>query len=119
MSLPPEKLLGAAAMAQLGTVAPALEGTYAGGGASTIGILLLLVAQDVATLPERRARVEARSGELLASAGAAVPDGHDARLAALDALLAATADRDLERRILDLYVEMSEAAFVVPPPMPT
>ncbi len=119
MSLPPDKLLSTLAMAQLGLVAPALEGTYPGGSASTIGLAMLLIAQDVATADARRAQVEARAGELLAAAGLPVPEGHDARLGALDALLASTADRDLERRILDLYVEMSEAAFVVPPPLPT
>lgn len=119
MSLPPDKLLGVLGMAQLGVVAPALEGTYPGGSASTIGFLLLLIAQDVATADAWRARVETRAAELLAEAGAAVPAGHDARLAALDAVLAETTDAALERRILDLYVEMSEAAFIVPPPVPT
>jgi hypothetical protein len=119
MSLPTDQMLAGLAMAQLTMVAPPLEESYAGGSARTIGLALLLLAQDVATADARRARVEARAAELLAEAGVAVPDGHDARLAALDALLAATADRALERRILDLYVEMSEAAFVAPPPLPT
>gem|GEM_PF-1997383 len=119
MSLPPDRMLAALAMAQLGMVAPPLEESYAGGSAKTIGLALLLLAQDVAGAPARRARVEARASELLAEAGATVPVGHDARLDALDALLASTADRDLERRILDLYVEMSEVAFVAPPALPT
>ena len=118
MSLPPEKLLETLAMAQLTIVAPALEGSYAGGGASTIGLALLLVAQDVATRDARRARAANAAGVVLADAGAVVPDGHDARIEALDRLLASTGDRDLERRILDLYVEMSEAGFIAPPALP-
>jgi hypothetical protein len=119
MSVPPDKLLSVLAMAQLTTVAPALEGSYAGGGASTIGLALLVLAQDVATRDARRQRSGEAAAMLLAGAGHVVPDGHDERLQALDDLLASTDDRDLERRILDLYVEMTEAAFVAPPVLPT
>jgi hypothetical protein len=117
MSLPPETLVGALAMAQLSTVAPALEGSYAGGCASTVGLALLLVAQDLAGAEARRTRESEGAAALLAEAGVAVPEGHAARLSALDRLLAATSDPARERRILDFYVEISEAAFVAPPPL--
>lgn len=118
MSLPPDRLAAALAMAQLTMVAPALEGSYAGGTAATLGLTLLLVAQDAATWADRQARESDGAAALLAEAGAAVPDGHDARLAALDALLAATDDPARVRRILDFYVAISEAAAVTPPPIP-
>lgn len=47
MSLSSPQLIGALAMAQSGTVAPALEGHYAGGSASTIAACLMLIAQDL------------------------------------------------------------------------
>lgn len=118
MSLTPAQLTTSLAMAQLTMVAPALEGTYAGGSAATLGLALLLVAQDAAIWAERQARESDGAAELLRAAGAAVPDGHDDRLAALDRLLAAAQDPALERSILDFYVEFSEAAAVTPPPMP-
>jgi hypothetical protein len=118
MSLPPAAILTALGQAQLGIVAPALEGSYAGGTAATIGLALLLLAQDAAGAPARDARTAERAAALLAEGGASVPETLAAQLEALDSLLAAAAP-DLERRILDLYVEMSEAAFVAPPTMPT
>jgi hypothetical protein len=118
MSLPPHQLAASLAMAQLTMVAPALEGSYAGGTAATLGLALLLVAQDAATWAERQARESDGAAALLDFAGVEVPDGHAARLAALDTLLAGTADAALTRRILDFYVEITEAAAVTPPPMP-
>lgn len=118
MSLPPDRLAATLAMAQLTMVAPALEGSYAGGTAATLGLTLLLVAQDAATWGVRQVRESEGAAELLAGAGADVPEGHDARLDALDALLAGATDPDLIHRILDFYVEISEAAAVTPPPLP-
>lgn len=119
MSLPPDKLLAALAMAQLTEVAPALEGSYAGGSASTLGLAVLLLAGDAVAYERRRAATATAAAELLAAAGAAVPEGHDARLAAVDALLATTRDPALERRILDFYVTMAEAALIPAPVLPT
>lgn len=118
MSLPPDRLLQTLAMAQLTMVAPALEGTYAGGVAATVGLGVLVLAQDAVADEGRRARTAQAAGAILADAGVAVPDGHDARLEALDRLLAGASDPALERRILDLYVTMSEAALIAPPVLP-
>ncbi|MFC3711314.1 hypothetical protein ACFOMD_01950 [Sphingoaurantiacus capsulatus] len=119
MSLTPAQLTVTLGMAQLTMVAPALEGTYAGGTAATLGLALILVAQDSATWDARQVRESEGAAELLASAGAPVPEGHDPRLAALDTLLAETQDPALTRRILDFYVEITEAAAVTPPPLPS
>lgn len=118
MSLSPDKLLQTLAMAQLTMVAPALDGSYAGGAAATVGLGVLVLAQDAVTYEARRARTAEAAGAILADTGVAVPDGHDACLAALDRLLAGSADPALERRILDLYVAMSEAALIAPPVLP-
>lgn len=48
MSLHPSQLLGALAMTQATVIAPALEGSYAGGSAATIAAALMLIAQDLA-----------------------------------------------------------------------
>ena len=80
---------------------------------------VVLLAQDAATAEARRSRTSEQAGAILGEAGAEMPDGHDERLAALDRLLAETRDPALERRILDLYVAMSEAAFVLPPVLPS
>lgn len=118
MSLPPDQLLTTLAMAQLTMVAPALEGSYAGGTAATVGLGVLVLAKDALTYETRRAQAAEAAGTILAAAGADVPDGHDARMAALDWLLAATNDPETERRILDLYVAMSEAALLTVPALP-
>ena len=55
MSLTPEQYLTVCAAAQLGSVAPALEGSYEGGTAGTIGALLLMAVQDIAARPGREA----------------------------------------------------------------
>lgn len=119
MSLPPDKLLQTLAVAQLTIVAPPLEGSYAGGTAATIALGVLALAQDAVAYEGRRARTAETAGAILADAGVAVPDGHDPRLEALDRLLAATSDAALERRILDLYVAMTEVALIAPPVLPT
>ena len=118
MSLTPDSLLMTLAMAQLSMVAPALEGTYAGGSAATIGLGVLVLAKDAVTDETRRAQASEAAGEILSEVGAEVPEGHDARMAAIDRLLAATSDPELERRILDLYVTMSEAALLPVPTLP-
>jgi hypothetical protein len=118
MSLPPDRLLQTLAMAQMTIVAPALEGSYAGGAAATVALGVLALAQDAVAYEARRARTAEAAAAILADAGVAVPDGHDARLEALDRLLAGTADPALERRILDLYVAMTEAALITLPAMP-
>lgn len=118
MSLPPDKLLTTLAMAQLTMVAPPLEGSYAGGSATTLGLGVLLLAGDAVTYAARRESTAAAAGSILHDAGVTVPDGHDARLEALDRLLADTRDAVLERRILDLYVAMSEAARLTLPALP-
>lgn len=118
MSLPPDKLLTTLAMAQLTMVAPPLEGNYAGGTATTIGLGVLLLAGDALTHGARQASTAEAAGSILRDAGVEVPAGHDARLAALDGLLAGTQDPALERRILDLYVTMSDAARLTLPVLP-
>lgn len=118
MSLPPAQALAALAMTQLQTVAPALEGSYAGGSASTIGLLTLLLALDAATLEARRARECVAMRALLAGHGAAAEGDHGALLAAVEALHARVAeDPAANRAILALLAEMADAAFVAPPPM--
>jgi len=118
MSLPTDQLLTTLAMAQLSMVVPVLEGTYAGGTAATIGLGVLVLAKDALTYETRRAQAAEAAGAILAQAGADVPEGHDGRMAALDRLLAATNDPGTERRILDLYVAMSEAALLPAPALP-
>jgi hypothetical protein len=118
MSLPPDKLLQALAMAQLTMVAPALEGTYAGGTAGTLGLAVLLLAEDAVKHAARQAQAAETVGAILREAGVAAPDGLEARLAAIDRLLAETRDPALGRRILDAYVAMSEAALITAPALP-
>ena len=110
MSLAPAQMLAALGMAQLGTVAPALEGRYEGGSANTIGLLLILLAQDTATAGAREvADIEAMR-ELLNRT-----DGTHAELQAALNEAHATADPALDRRILNVLVGISERAFVAPP----
>ena len=112
MSLAPAQMLAALGMAQMTTVAPALEGRYEGGSAGTIGLLLILLAQDAATAGAREAaEVEAMRKLLVRSDG-----GHAELLAALTKAQA-TADHDFDRRILDFLVAMADATFVAPPPL--
>lgn len=118
MSLPPDKLLTTLAMAQLTMVAPPLEGTYAGGTATTLALGVLLLAGDAVTHAARQTATAEAAGAILAAAGVPVPEDYDARLEALDQLLAATRDPALERRILDLYVAMTEAARLPMPALP-
>lgn len=96
MNLSMPQLLGSLGMAQLGLVAPALEGQYAGGSAATIGVMLLLLAQDAARPPTDPA------------AWAAI----DARLAAIDG---DPAHADETRVLLDRLVELTAAAALVIP----
>ena len=65
MSLPPAQMLAALGMAQMTTVTPALEGRYEGGSAGTIGLLLILLAQDAATAVAREAAEVAAMRDLL------------------------------------------------------
>ena len=67
MSLSSPQLVGALAMAQATSVAPALEGQYAGGSAATIAACLMLVAQDLMrpqTDPAEWAAIDARLREI-------------------------------------------------------
>ena len=94
LSLP--QLLGSLGMAQLGLVAPTFEGQYAGGSATTIGVMLLLLAQDVArpqTDPVEWAAI-------------------DARLAAIDS---DPSYADETRGLLDRLVELTAAAALAVP----
>ena len=118
MSLPPDRLLQTLAIAQLTMVAPPLEGTYAGGSATTLALGVLLLASDATSFAARQATTAEAAGIILRNADVDVPEGHDARLEALDRLLASTRDAALERRILDLYVAMSEAARLTIPALP-
>ncbi len=75
MSLATPQLVGALAMAQATAVAPALEGHYAGGSASTIAACLMLVAQDLSrpqTAPAEWAAIDARLREIDADPAHAV-----------------------------------------------
>lgn len=115
MSLPLPALLAALGQAQGAKVAPMLEGSYAGGEAGTIALLLILLAQDAATLPERTARETAAMAALLGRDGshrellAALADRH----AALDA---AGEGRGPEARaILSFLVEMADAGVMAMP----
>lgn len=110
MSLPTAQMLAALGMAQMSSVAPALEGRYEGGSAGTIGLLLILLAQDVATAGTREAAEVEAMRELLGR-----NEGTHSEL--LEALTAAhaTADPALDYRILDFLVTMADAAFVAPP----
>jgi len=117
MSLPPAQALAALAMTQLQTVSPALEGSYAGGSASVIGLLTLLLAQDAATAEPRRARECAAMRTLLAAHGEPVEGDHEALLGRIEALHARVAgDPAANRAILALLSDMADAAFVAPPP---
>ena len=118
MSLPAPQALVALAMTQLQTVAPALEGSYAGGSASTIGLLTLLLAQDAMTLEARRARECEAMRALLAAHGEATDGDHGALLARIEALHARVAgDPAANRAILAFLADIADAAFVAPPPM--
>ena len=110
MSLPTAQMLAALGMAQLSTVAPALEGRYEGGSAGTIGLLLILLAQDAVTRPTREAAEIEAMRALLGRT-----DGTNAELLAAITEAHATADPALNRRILDVLVTMADAAFVAPP----
>lgn len=96
MSLSPPQLLGALAMTQATIVAPALEGSYAGGSAATTAALLMLIAHDLAR------------PQLDPAEWAAI----DARLALIDG---DPADRDETRALLDRLVEITAASTL---PMP-
>ena len=110
MSLPPAQMLAALGMAQMTTVTPALEGRYEGGSAGTIGLLLILLAQDAATAVAREAAEVAAMRDLLNRT-----DGTHAELLTALADAHATADFVLDRRILDILVTIADSAFVAPP----
>lgn len=120
-NLRPEAYLTALAMAQAGEVAPALEGTYAGGTAGTIAAVLMFAIQDIAGL-EARERAEAeRLRTLLGNRVAAGTSLAELRVAIgeLHAELDARDDAEakaLAIRILDHYVATAEAALLVVPP---
>lgn len=88
MSLSPPQLLGALAMTQATVVAPALEGSYAGGSAATIAATLMLIAHDLA-------RPQPDTAEWAAI---------DARLALIDG---DPAHGDETRALLDRLVEIT------------
>lgn len=96
MSLHPSQLLGALAMTQATIIAPALEGSYAGGSAATIAAALMLIAQDL-VLPR------CDLGEWAAI---------DARLALIDS---DPAHGDETRSLLDRLVEITGAAVLYMP----
>lgn len=110
MSLPTAQMLVALGMAQMTTVAPALEGRYEGGSAGTIGLLLILLAQDAATAGAREAAEVEAMRALMGRT-----DGSHADL--LAALTDAHADADpaRDRAIVEFLVTMADAAFVAPP----
>ena len=93
MSVPTPQLLGALAQAQATMVAPALEGSYAGGSAATIAAALMLIAQDLA-------RPQADPAEWAAI---------DARLAEIDG---DPAQADETRALLDRLVVLTGAAVL-------
>ena len=93
MSLSPPQLLGALAMTQGGFIAPALEGSYAGGSAATIAACLMLIAQDLA-----RPRPDAAEWAAI-----------DARLHDIDGL---ANHADETRALLDRLVALTEAAVL-------
>lgn len=115
MSITLAQTLASLGTAQLSRIAPLLEGSYAGGEASSIGMLLLVLAQDAATLADRQARETARMAELLGRTGshrellAALAERH----AALDA--AGEGRGQAAIAILDFLVEMADAAAVEVP----
>lgn len=97
MSLATPQLVSALAMAQATAVAPALEGQYAGGSASTIAACLVLIAQDLMrpqTDPAEWAAIDARLQDI---------DGDPAQA-------------DETRTLLDRLVEITTAAVLVMPP---
>lgn len=118
MSLVPEHYLAACAAAQLTEVAPALEGSYAGGTAGTIGALLMLAVQDMTARPAREAAEKARLSEIFKAARAGgLTDAPPRSLAAMRAALATLHKEaeqrqagDLVRQILDHYVATADAA---------
>lgn len=115
MSLPLPALLAALGQAQGAKVAPMLEGSYAGGEAGTIALLLLLLAQDAATLPARVARETEAMAALLGREG-----GHAELLVALAErhakLDGAGEGRSAEARaILAFLVEMADAGVMAMP----
>lgn len=93
MSLHPSQLLGALAMTQATVIAPALEGSYAGGSAATIAAALMLIAQDLA-------RPQPDPGEWAAI---------DARLALIDG---DPSHADETRGLLGRLVEITGAAVL-------
>lgn len=110
MSLAPAQMLAALGMTQLTNVGPALDGRYEGGSANTIGLLLILLAQDAATASTRETAEVAAMRDLLGRT-----DGTHAELLAALTKAHANADAEMNRRILDLLVTTAEAAFVAPP----
>lgn len=110
MSLPAAQMLAALGMAQMTSVAPALDGRYEGGSAGTIGLLLILLAQDAATASAREAAEVEAMRELLDRT-----DGSHAELLTALTDAHATANPDLNHRILDFLVTMAEAGLVAPP----
>lgn len=123
MSLSAEQILGTCAAAQLTSVAPALEGTYAGGTAGTIGALLILAAQDIAARPKREAAELARLQEIFARARTAglidsQPSGLVEMRAGLEALhkkVEESAQTDICTLILDHYVATAEGFQLMMP----
>ena len=109
MSLPPSQMLAALGMAQMTSVAPALDGRYEGGSAGTIGLLLILLAQDAATAGAREAAEVEAMRELVGRS-----DGTHAELLSATTDAHATADADLNRLILEVLVRMAESAFLAP-----
>lgn len=109
MSLSPEQYLTACAASQMAEVHPALDGSFAGGTAGTIGVLLMFAVQDIAARPAREAAELASLMEIYRKAGRAMLDGLPAARAGLDALMA-EATGDLRGMILDHFVRTTEAA---------
>ncbi len=119
MSLSLPQLLGCLAAAQAQEVAPALAGlgagtggdaNYAAGTATTTAMLLMLLAGEAATAAGR----EAGAAAAMRAQFGDVPEGRDARMAALgERLQAAEAagERTAVRAVLALLAAEAEADF--------
>ncbi|MGB3722983.1 MAG: hypothetical protein WA979_09220 [Pacificimonas sp.] len=112
MSLKPEHYLSACAASQMLEVVPALEGTYAGGTAGTVGALLMMAVQDLSGRAEREAAEWERLRAIYAAAGEPEPADLGMARAGLKAMherAEKAKDVDVLRAILDHLVITTEA----------
>ncbi len=111
MSLTPEQYLSACAASQMLEVVPALDGSYAGGTAGTVGALLMMAVQDLGSRTEREAAEFERLKVIFNRAGDAVPITLHAARDGLDALherAETGGDHALTQMVLDHYVVTTE-----------